>query len=116
MALFSSKSKKAKDAVVTEEVSMAQDLAHIILRPRITEKASVKASENVYVFDVAVRATKPQIKAAFVAHYKVTPVQVRVVNTRGSQTRNMRTGKRGMTSASRKAYIYLKKGDTISIM
>ncbi len=114
MALFSSKSKKAK-AEVVENVSMPQDLAHVILRPRITEKASANIAENVYVFDVASGATKPQIKAAFLASYKVSPVTVRVVNTRGTATRNMRTGKRGKTADNRKAYIVLKKGDTISI-
>jgi large subunit ribosomal protein L23 len=114
MALFAKKTKKTT-AIVHEDVVPVQDLSRVIVRPRITEKASMKVAENVYVFDVAARATKPQIKAAFVAHYKVTPISVRVVNTKGKETRNMRTGRVGFTSASRKAYIILKKGDTISI-
>jgi len=115
MALFSSKSSKKKAETKGEDVRIPADSGTILLRPRITEKASITQAQNVYVFDVAARATKPEIKAAFLAHYKVAPIRVRVVNTKGSETRNMRTGRRGMTSASRKAYVYLKKGETISI-
>jgi large subunit ribosomal protein L23 len=115
MALFSSKKKSQKSEAKGEEVRIPANQGTVLLRPRITEKASLEQSKNVYVFDVAASATKPEIKAAFLAHYKVAPVRVRVVNTKGAETRNMRTGRRGMTSASRKAYVYLKKGETISI-
>lgn len=118
MALFSSKKNTKntpKKADGEASVSVPRDLGHVILRPRITEKAALSQGSNVYVFDVAMRATKPEIKAAFVAHYKVAPSRIRVVNTKGTMTRNMRTGRNGMTSASRKAYVYLKKGETISI-
>lgn len=115
MALFSSKSSKKKAETTVKEVRTPSDKGTILLRPRITEKASLEQAKGVYVFDVAASATKPEIKAAFLAHYKVAPIRIRVVNTKGSETRNMRTGRRGMTSASRKAYVYLKKGETISI-
>ena len=119
MALFSKKTAKKdgkKDVVKAETAtSVPRDLGHVIVSPRITEKATLQSGGNVYVFNVASGATKPEIKAAFLAHYKVSPARVRVVNTKGTATRNMRTGKKGMTSGFRKAYIYLKKGDTISI-
>ena len=38
-----------------------RDLADLVLKPIITEKATLLLEENKYVFDVLPKATKPEI-------------------------------------------------------
>lgn len=94
---------------------MKTDHAFVLLNPRITEKATFAASHGVYVFDVAVSANKKQIMSAVNALYNVKPRQVRIVTIRPKAVRNARTGKSGMKSGGKKAYVYLAKGETITI-
>jgi ribosomal protein L23 len=124
MALFSRKTKevtkkadapKAAKAVATTSSTSKTDHSFVLLNPRITEKATFAASNGVYVFDVAVSANKKQIMSAVNALYNVKPRQVRIVNIRPKTVRNARTGKAGMKSGGKKAYVYLAKGETITI-
>lgn len=126
MALFSRKTKETKEAkapaakapAVAKTVStpgMKQELAHVLQNPRITEKATSGIEQGVYVFDVAVSANKKQIMSAINATYKVQPRAVHIVTIRSKMVRNMRTGKSGMKPGGKKAYVYLKKGETITI-
>lgn len=93
-----------------------ENIARVLAHPRITEKATGGIEKGVYVFDVAVDANKKQIKEAVKAMYKVDPVKVHVTTIATKKVRNMRTGIKGTKSGGKKAYVYLKKGDTISIM
>ena len=70
---------------------------------------------NVYTFDVASEATKRDIIRAVQALYKVKPVKVAVVRVPEKKVRNMRTGKIGVKKGSKKAYVFVKQGDTITI-
>lgn len=121
MSLFSPKKKTGKkvaakkEAVATDKVAI-RDLSGILLSPRVTEKAMRQSEKNVYTFEVARAATKNDVKLAVKQHFGVTPVRVNIVNKVPRQykhagTRRLRT-ERGM----RKAYVYLKQGDTISIV
>src|ERR1700733_10089688 len=56
-------------------------LAHIIIQPRITEKASMGAERGVYVFEVADTATKHLISAAVSEMYNVTPIKIAITKT-----------------------------------
>ena len=127
MAIFSKKPKEKakKDATKADssavpaaasiEVIGGVSLAHILLQPRITEKASLKAeSNNVYVFEVDTRASKSDISHAVKEIYKVTPEKVSV--TRIPSKSIVVRGKRGVRSGGKKAYVYLKKGDKIEII
>ncbi len=71
---------------------------------------------GVYVFGVMPTASKQQIKSAIERAYKVRPRLVRVVTIPTKNVRNMRTGQSGVQQGGKKAYIYLKKGETITIM
>ncbi len=87
-------------------------LQGIVLRgPRITEKATIVAEQNVYTFNVAPTTTKPEIAKAIKALYDVTPVKIAVVN-RGPRKVFVK-GKLGTKSGVKKAMVYLKKGDKI---
>ncbi len=121
MALFSSKKNKdEKKAEVsapksTSGVSMVSDFSHVIRHARITEKATMHSEQSVYTFDVAERANKRDIMSAVKKLYSVSPLKVRVVPIPSKAKRSQRTGKVGMKKGGKKAYVYLKKGDTINI-
>lgn len=85
----------------------------VLVRPRITEKAANMTAANVYTFDITKSATKRQVAVAVKALYKVTPVKVNVVNTPAKRVKMRRKRGFGTTPATRKAYVYLKKGEEI---
>ena len=76
-----------------------QRLANIIVSPRISEKATMKAdSENQHVFSVLKNASKPEIKKAVELMFNVKVHSVRIMNVQGKLTRIGRTlGKRKET-------------------
>ena len=125
MALFGKKTEKkaeqqaatapvAKSAPVRESDGMSHDLSHVLKHVRITEKASMQQGMNVYAFDVAQSATKRDIMLAIRSLYKVTPRKVAVVNVPTKTRKNMRTGREGLKRGGKKAYVYLKQGESIT--
>lgn len=92
-------------------IDLKSKYANILLRPRITEKASFVLESNVYSFEVAPEATKKQVTEAVRAFYKVLPVKVNIV--RNPAKKVFIKGKRGTTAGVKKAYVYLKKGDKL---
>ncbi|MEK7132667.1 MAG: 50S ribosomal protein L23 [Patescibacteria group bacterium] len=94
----------------------APDSSHVLLKPRITEKATMHEAAGVYTFDVAETANKHQISQAVRELYKVTPRMVKIVPVPSKFKRSARTGKRGVKRGGKKAYVYLKKGDTLKVM
>ncbi|OGG60110.1 50S ribosomal protein L23 [Candidatus Kaiserbacteria bacterium RIFCSPHIGHO2_02_FULL_49_16] len=94
---------------------MSSDSSHVLLNPRITEKSTWHSAQGVYVFDVAVNSNKQQISRAIRAIYKVTPRKIRIVTVPSKSKRSARTGKLGVKGGGKKAYVYLKKGETINL-
>jgi large subunit ribosomal protein L23 len=86
----------------------------IIKNPRITEKASFHAEQNVYTFDVTENANKTEIKKAVFALYKVHPVKVNILKVQPKQI--MSKGKLGTKTGGKKALVYLKKEDKIEFI
>lgn len=79
----------------------------------MTEKAAVLSTSNVYTFDVSLDASKHDVVRAVTALYKVVPVKVNVVNIAGKPMPLRTRRGTGVRNRVRKAYVYLKKGDTI---
>ncbi len=126
MALFS-QSKKAKTAVkgtATQKPASAtsralptdRNLAAVLAKPRVTEKAIAAGDRNVYVFVVDRRSNKFQVRDAVKAQYNVTPVKVNIVNKAPRTYRSRSKGRTLTEHGMKKAYVYLKKGETISIV
>ncbi len=90
--------------------------SEVLLRPRLTEKSVNMMEQNVYVFDVSLRANKVMIKKAIKDVYNVDPVKIAISNIKPKKKRNPKTGKIGTRSGGKKAYVYLKEGDSITIM
>ena len=85
----------------------------VIRKPIITEKATLASEANAVVFEVAIDANKPQIKAAVEALFGV---QVKAVNTTVSKGKTKRfRGVRGTRRDVKKAYVTLVGGNTIDV-
>ncbi|PIQ69112.1 MAG: 50S ribosomal protein L23 [Candidatus Taylorbacteria bacterium CG11_big_fil_rev_8_21_14_0_20_46_11] len=107
----SPKKSAPKTALVTTTEHSSSKHSGVLLRPHISERASETAVQGVYVFRVALNATKPQVKASVESMYKVTVDQVRTVTIHPKLVTVK--GKVGTRKRGRKAYVYLKKGDKI---
>jgi large subunit ribosomal protein L23 len=85
----------------------------IIVKPIITEKATVASEHNQVIFRVARHATKPQIKEAV---EKLFDVKVKHVNTlvRKGKLRNFK-GRRAMLSDVKNAVVTLEEGHRIDV-
>ncbi len=116
MALFgTSKSKSAKtsSAKATEVKDARGKLAVAIKAPWMSEKALIGTEKGVYVFHIPEEATKRDVALAIEKVYKVAPRKVRVVNLPGKRVKLRTRRGFGTRARRRKAYIYLKKGETI---
>ena len=110
MAIFSNASKKSSSAK-----SRIDDgrLSNALKAPWFSEKALIGTEKGVYVFQVPESATKPEIKAAIEKFYKVTPRQVRIVNLPAKKVSLRSRRGEGTRARRHKAYVYLKKGESI---
>ncbi|QYK42512.1 MAG: 50S ribosomal protein L23 [Paracoccaceae bacterium] len=85
----------------------------LIKKPVITEKATMASESGAVVFQVAMDASKPQIKEAVEA---VFGVKVKAVNTTISKGKVKRfRGRPGERSDRKKAYVTLEEGNTIDV-
>jgi large subunit ribosomal protein L23 len=87
----------------------------IIKAPRITEKGAYLSSVNGYVFEVAPRATKKEVAEAIRAVFSVVPRKVTFVQIPRKIARTRGSNRMGQTAGGKKAYVFLKKGDTIEV-
>jgi large subunit ribosomal protein L23 len=87
-------------------------LYEVLQRPVITEKATEQRERDKYVFEVNIKATKPQIKDAVEQAFKVKVFKINIVKVPG---KTKRFGRRQVTSSSwRKAIVTLEPGHKIS--
>ena len=79
----------------------------IIIKPVLTEKSYDIMGDKRYVFEVAPKANKSQIKTAVEAIFGVKVEKVNTVTTQGKLKRMGRF--EGRTATTKKAYVILKK-------
>ncbi len=85
-----------------------------ILRPIITEKATMANENGQVTFAVPVNATKPEIKAAVEMLYDVEVKAVNTILLKGKT--KMWKGRPGRRSDMKKAMVTLVEGHTIDLM
>ncbi|MDC1383732.1 50S ribosomal protein L23 [Candidatus Puniceispirillum sp.] len=85
-----------------------------ILRPIITEKATIANENGQVTFAVAIDATKPQIKAAVEMLFSVKVVAVNTIVQKG-KTKTFK-GRLGRRSDMKKAMVTLADGQNIDLM
>jgi len=91
----------------------ADRLMNVVLAPVVSEKSTFVADKNrQYVFRVADRATKPEIKAAIELMFKTKVEDVTVLNVRGKERRFGRFS--GRRRNWKKAYVRLAAGQEIN--
>jgi large subunit ribosomal protein L23 len=90
------------------------DLHATIVRPVVTEKSSAAyGARKEYAFRVHSEATKPQIKAAIEALFKVSVTDVRTMVMRAKRRTYGRY--QGRRPSWKKAIVTLKEGDAIEV-
>jgi len=130
MALFNSKKDKkvekkeaaseveAKEKATSKEVGSfqleASDYNAVLLRPRITEKATDHQQNNVYTFEVNADSTKKSISEAFRKIYKVNPIKVNI--TKNPAKKVWLRGRVSTKKGVKKAHVYLREGDKIDLV
>ena len=86
----------------------------VLRRPVVTEKSTMLAGQNKYVFEVAMAANKPQIREAVERAFDVKVSAVNTAVVRGKIRRFGRQGG-GQQPSWKKAIVTLAPGDTIEI-
>lgn len=90
-------------------------IAPLVLRvPQITEKAVALQDQNQYVFRVAKRSSKSQVRKAIEEVYGIDVLKVRMINIPAKKKRLGRTS--GWQSGYKKAVVAIKKGQSIEIL
>ncbi|MCF2972001.1 50S ribosomal protein L23 [Synechococcus sp. Nb3U1] len=88
-------------------------LADVLLRPIITEKATVLMEQRKYTFEVMPTATKPLIRAAV---EEMFGVRVTAVNTLQPARKQRRVGRFvGYRTRPKRAVVTLAEGDSITL-
>lgn len=91
----------------------SERLATVILAPVVSEKGTFIADKHEQViFRVQPNATKPEVKAAVEAMFKVQVDSVQIVNVGGKKKRFGRFN--GTRRSWKKAYVSLKPGQEIN--
>jgi large subunit ribosomal protein L23 len=97
---------------MTATVKLSPERMYEVVRaPLITEKATLLSEKNQFVFKVANDATKPEIKAAIEALFKVKVTGVNTLITKGKTKRFK--GRPGVRSDVKKAFVTLAEGQSI---
>ncbi len=100
-----------KKTAAVKSAKASVDVSQLIVGPRFTEKAARMTEVRAYTFDVMPRATKIEIKKAITALYGVIPTKV-TVSVKKPENVFIR-GRKGTRAGSKKAVVFLKKGDSI---
>lgn len=89
------------------------DPTTVIIRPVVSEKSYVLASNDKYTFRVHASAHKTQIRQAVEALFDVKVVDVRTMSVKSKPKRRGYTA--GRTRSWKKAIVQVRPGDTIPI-
>ncbi len=93
--------------------ALTPEVLALISRPLVTEKTTDLLKNNQITFEVALKATKPQIKSAIEAIYQV---KVKAVNTSILKGKTKRfKGIMGVRSDIKKAIVTLEAGQQIDL-
>ena len=85
----------------------------VIVSPAITEKSTMASEQNQVVFNVAKKATKPEIKAAVEALFSVKVTAVNTLVRKGKMKRFR--GTVGRQGDVKKAIVTLADGQSIDV-
>lgn len=87
----------------------------VIRRPIITEKSTLLAGLNKYVFEVAREVNKGQIKEAVEKAFNVRVMNVHTINVKGEMRHMGRVRRLVRTPSWKKAIVTLQEGQKIEL-
>jgi large subunit ribosomal protein L23 len=90
------------------------EISKILKAPQITEKATLLAKKNQYVFKVWPRANKTEIKKAIKELYGVDVISVKIIRVPAKRRRL--GGIRGWKKGYKKAIVKIKEGQKIELL
>jgi large subunit ribosomal protein L23 len=102
-----------KAAAPAKDAALDPSLYDVLSAPMITEKATMASQYNQVMFRVPLTATKPDIKRAVEALFKVSVTAVNTLITKG-KTKRFR-GMPGRRSDVKKAIVTLAEGQSIDV-
>ena len=85
----------------------------VTLKPVVTEKSMLLATNGTYMFEVSRSANKLMVADAVAKQFKVEVKDVRISNLKGKTLRFR--GKKGSRADKKRAFVSLKKGQKITI-
>lgn len=104
---------KARAFRKTKVTLSSERTFEVVRRPLVTEKSTLGSEHGQVAFEVAIDATKPEIKAAVESLFKV---KVKAVNTLRQNGKTKRfKGRLGRRSDVKKAYVTLVEGHSIDV-
>ena len=92
---------------------MAANPRDVLIRPLVTEKTSGMMQDNKYTFEVALKATKTEIRQAVETIFEVKVIDVKTIRV-GGKVKRMGASV-GRTSDYKKAIVKLAEGNTIPV-
>lgn len=110
VTLKNEEKSETKSVATGKEKKKTSDLK---IRPIITEKAFALQGRGVYVFEVKNNVNRVMVRNYIRATYKVTPVKVNILNTSNKSMIFRR--RRSVKPGYKKAMVFLKEGETISV-
>ncbi|MBI1362354.1 MAG: 50S ribosomal protein L23 [Proteobacteria bacterium] len=96
-----------------KDVKITESMYQVLLSPVVTEKSTMVAESNTLTFKVKPEATKPEIKEAVEALYKVKVESVNTSPVKG-KTKRFR-GHTGQRSDWKKAFVRLADGQSVDL-
>lgn len=103
----------ADKQAVKKAVKISGVAQKVLVRPLVSEKATVAESLGQYTFVVHPDASKERIRLAVLEAYGVMPISVNIINVSGKRVRFGRT--MGQRSDWKKAIVALPKGMSIRV-
>lgn len=95
-------------------IILPEFVAGVLLKPHLSEKASLLAEKNKVIFQVHPKATKKQIAEAIHRLYKVRPLKINIVKRQGKIVRYGKTV--GRTKGIKKAIVTFAPNQKINIV
>jgi len=93
---------------------MTVEISKVLKTPQVTEKATLLAKGNQYIFKVYSRAGKVEIKKAIKDLYGVDVLSVKIIRVPAKRRRLGRI--KGWRKGYKKAIVKIKEGQKIEIM
>lgn len=105
--------EKTPKASKSSVASFQNGAGGLIVKPLVTEKTAILASQNTYVFVVDSKANKVSVASAIKGIYGIRPTSVNIQNVRGKRVRFGKVS--GRRKGWKKAIVTLPKGKTIDV-